>query len=178
MIYVVLNLTLCILLQTDLLLDNLHHFPGRRTRMELHRMVLPIHEVEPRVDRSSIDRTHDLLPTRRPLPSTGALGLEETLLGEPRVLAFLANEIASTTFQMAYQIFPNYFLRGKDNATGQREQCPVAEVNARVRIRMVGRLLDQLQIEFVQQRFLAHATIHDRLDQGDVFVLSALHSFT
>lgn len=93
--------------------------------MELDRMVLPVHEVESGIYRPTVNRAHNLLPARRPLPSTSSLRLEEALLSKPSILAFLADEVASASLQMTYQVFPNYFLRGKNYATCQRKQGPV-----------------------------------------------------
>lgn len=42
-------------------------------------MVLPVHEVEPCVDRTAVDRAHNLLPRGRPLTSARSLRLVKAL---------------------------------------------------------------------------------------------------
>lgn len=112
--------------------------------MKLDSVVLAVHKVESRVDRSAIDGAHDLLATRRPLPSSGALSLIKALFRESRVLALLGDVIAGASLQVRDQVFTYNLLRRKDHGTSEREQRPVSQINAVVRIRMIGRLLDQL----------------------------------
>lgn len=132
--------------------------------MELYRMVLSVHKVEPCVDRPPVDRANNFFPARRPLSSARSLRFEEALLRKPGVLALLGDEIASAALQVTNEILTDHLLGWQDDTAGQREQCPVTQVDARVWIRVVCGLLDQLQVKLVQERLLAHAAIHNGLN--------------
>lgn len=55
------------------------HLGRRGAGVELHRVELPVHEVEPGVDGPAVDGAQDLLLGRRPLPAPGAQRLVEAL---------------------------------------------------------------------------------------------------
>merc|ERR1719242_1426390 len=117
-------------------------------------MELSVHEMEPGVDRPSVDRTEDLLFARRPLASSCSKSFVETSFCKSCVLPLFCHKVSTALLEMCEQVFPDKFVHGEDDGAGEGEEGPVAEVNPGVRFWMIGRLLYQLQeTSFTRQSF-------------------------
>lgn len=122
-------------------------------------MILTVHEMESRVNRPTIDGAHNLLATRRPLSPPRALRLVQTFFRKPRVLALFGHVVAGAALQMSYQVLAYGLLRRQNDGAGERQQRPMSEIDAAVGIRMIGRLLDQLEIQLTKKILFANATL-------------------
>lgn len=65
--------------QSYLVLDYLHHVLSRGRRVELDRVVLSVHEMEPSVYQPPVDGAQYLFSRRRPLSPPGALSFGHAL---------------------------------------------------------------------------------------------------
>merc|ERR1719242_156495 len=127
-------------------------------------MELSVHEMEPGVDRPSVDRTEDLLFARRPLASSCSKSFVETSFCKPCVLPLLCYKVSAALLEMCEQVFPHKLVHGEDDGAGEGEEGPVAKVHSGVRFWMIGRLLYQLQEDLVYKAIFFHRLVKDSLD--------------
>ena len=157
--------------QTNFPFDEFHDLFGGGRGIELEGMELAVHEVEASVYGPSVDGAEDLLFGGRPLPSPVVQRFQQAFFSVTGIFALFGDVIHAASLQVRSQVLADKLVGGRDDGTIEREEGPLPQVDPRIAVRMVGRLLDELHVRLIEKNIRLHALLQQPLHQPQLVLI-------